>query len=423
MKLSNRSFRTSMSIAVILALLTVTVALAASGDLDTTFSGDGKIIQSFGGTQHRGWNVAVQTDGKIVVVGEKWLGDGSNRDFVIARYNTNGTLDTAFSGDGRQVVSVGAMDQAVGVAIQTDGKIVVGGQTCNAEGTICDVALVRLTSNGALDTTFSGDGKVTTDFASGDNGGFDLALLGGKIVVVGYLHDGASYNAAVYQYLPSGALDTTFSDDGILSINFGMDDSFNGVAVYSGKIYAAGWGIPAGDTAGDFITARINSNGSLDTTFSGDGKIRTNLGGNDQGREIAVSGGKVVVVGFSDTNAVILRFTASGVLDTTFSGDGKVITNLGLPSPALRGVTIQNGKIVVVGVTDAASGISDGLIARFTPAGNLDTTFSADGIMFTNWGGSDYYRSVVFKNARLYVVGESVTASDVRRFIIAAYQP
>lgn len=419
MKKTHFPFCKSTLIAICLALLIYTVALAASGDLDTTFSGDGKIVQSFGGTVNRGFDVAVQPDGKVVVVGEKWTSAG--RDLAIARYNTNGSLDTTFSGDGKQVVNVRALDQAVAVAIQTDGKIVVGGQTCNADGTSCDVAVVRLNANGNLDTSFSGDGKVTTDLNAGDNGGFDMALMGNKIVVAGYMHDGSSYNAAIYQYLSNGNLDSTFSGDGILTINFGMEDFFNGVVISSGKIHVAGWSGPSDGSTADFITARVNSNGTMDATFSGDGKIKTSLGTLDYAGKLAVSSGKVIVVGSSDNKIAIVQYTASGALDTTFSGDGKLKSNLGFPSPSLYAITIQGGKIVVSGRTDSAGG--DALLARFTSTGNLDATFSGDGIVTTDWGANDIYRSVLYKNSRLYVVGESSASLNAKTFIIAAYLP
>jgi uncharacterized delta-60 repeat protein len=407
-----------MSIAIVLALMTVTVALAASGDLDNTFSGDGKIVQSFGGAQHKGRGIAVQSDGKIVVIGEKVLNDDSH-DFAIARYNTNGSLDTTFSMDGRQVVAIGVVDQALNVAIQTDGKIVVGGQTC-ALGGGCDVALIRLNTDGALDKTFDGDGKVTTDVGLADNGGFDLVMLGNKIVVAGYMHDGTSYNAAVYRYNTNGSLDTTFSGDGILTIDFGMDDLIVKAAVYAGKIYVAGKTGPSESVSGDFIIARVNSDGSLDTTFSGDGKVITDLGGADEVGGMVVSGGKVIVVGCSDNYFAIVQYTASGALDPAFSGDGKMKAKFGYPSPRLFAVTIQSGKIIVVGGSDGTGG--DAFLARYTADGNLDSTFGEGGIITTDWGGGDVYRAVAFKDSRIYVVGHSNVAGTLR-FIVAAYLP
>jgi uncharacterized delta-60 repeat protein len=422
MKKASSRFHKSIPIAVCLALLIYTVALAASGDLDTTFSGDGRIIQSFGGTGHVGNDVAVQADGKVVVVGQKWTAAGG--DFAIARYNPDGTLDTTFSGDGQQVVNIGWGDLPLGVAIQKDGKIVVGGTTCIVGWSTCDVVVVRLNPNGTLDTSFSGDGKVTTDVGGKDNGGNDLTLQGPKILVTGYSYDGTSYNATVYRYLSNGNLDTTFSGDGILPINFGGEDYFTAVTCYSGKIYLAGFSQPSDYSASDFITARLNSDGTLDTSFSGDGRVKTSLGTYDYVEDLAISGGKVVVVGYSDDNIAIVRYTASGALDPAFSGDGKLRENLGFPYTRLFGVAIQAGKIVAVGRTDYSGGSGDGLLVRYTAAGNLDTTFSADGIVITSWGGfNDWYSSIVFKNSRFYVVGTSLTASGVNRFIIGAYKP
>jgi len=223
----------------------------------------------------------------------------------------------------------------------------------------------------------------------------------------------------VYRYLSNGNLDTTFSGDGILPINFGGEDYLSGVALYSGKIYVTGYSATSTYSASDIITARLNSNGTLDTTFSGDGRVKTNLGTNDYGFDLAISGGKVVVVGKSDSNIAIVQYTATGALDPTFSGDGKLKTNLGLPSPWLTRVVILAGKIVGVGGTGG-----DGLLVRYTAAGDLDTTFSVDGIVTTDWsGGNDYYSSALLKNARLYVVGTSITPADVHRFILAAYTP
>jgi uncharacterized delta-60 repeat protein len=414
---NRNSFHKPALIAVSLALILTTVAFAASGDLDATFSGDGKIMQGFGGSQHLGRDLAVQSDGKLVVVGDKWTTTGN--DFAIARYNVNGSLDATFSGDGKQTVNIGPDDRAMSVAIQTDGRIVVAGEACIGNPPVCDVAVARLNPNGSLDPTFSGDGKVRTHFGSGNNGGLAVAIQNGKIVVAGYAYQSTNYNATIYRYNANGSLDTTFSADGILPINFGGQDMFYGIAVYSGKIFVTGNSESMDSTTSDIITARVNSNGTLDATFSGDGKVRTNLGVGDYGQDIVIANGNAVVGGNSDTTIVILRFTSTGDLDHTFSNDGILTDALGLAKPWLIDVALQSGNIVVVGST----GEGNALVARFTSAGDIDTTFSTDGIVTTDWGGNDLYTAVKFKNARIYVTGMSMTTSFVRRFIVAAYLP
>ncbi len=423
MKRESSLFYRSSLLAVSLALLAASLALAASGDLDPTFSGDGRIIQGFGGREHWGVDVAVQADGKLVAVGQKYLSSG--QDFAVARYTTAGVLDPTFSGDGRQVISLGTYDRAFGIAIQADGKIVVGGKTCNADFLVCDVALARLNPDGSLDAGFGAGGKVITDFASGDDGAFDLGLQGSKIVLAGYLFDGSDSDAAVYRYNPDGSLDKNFSGDGIQPIDFGREDSFGSIRVVAGRIYVAGRSRLADGSTSDMVAARLNSNGSLDTTFSRDGKISLDLGADEYVKDLAVMGGKVVILGYSGDEIALLRYTAAGELDPTFSGDGVIVTDLGFPAPRLFSITPQGGKLVLAGRTDASSASAgDALLVRYTPAGTLDPTFGTGGIVTTDWDGAgDRYNSILFKNSRLYTIGESRTAAGVSRFIVAAYLP
>jgi uncharacterized delta-60 repeat protein len=137
-----------------------------AGDLDITFDGDGKVTTDFGSNLYdRANSIAIQSDGKIVVAGES--SNGSNPDFALARYNSDGSLDTAFDGDGKVTTAVGSFDDyANSVAIQSDGKIVVAGSSYNGSNT--HFALSRYNSDGSLDTTFDGDGKVTlVEFTKG----------------------------------------------------------------------------------------------------------------------------------------------------------------------------------------------------------------------------------------------------------------
>jgi uncharacterized delta-60 repeat protein len=214
-------------------------------------------------------------------------------DFVVARYNANGTLDTSFSGDGKQTTKLGV---TTGVAIQGDGKIIaVGSGGPDSD----DFALARYNPNGSLDTSFSGDGKQLTDF-----GGLDaanaVALQGGKIVLAGSgsLGGTGGDDFALARYKPNGSLDATFSGDGKQTTDFGSADAANAVALQAdGKIVAAGRG--AGE--GDFALARYRANGSLDTTFSADGQQTTNFGFPTQiggASGVALQGdGKIVAVG------------------------------------------------------------------------------------------------------------------------------
>lgn len=138
-------------------MLAFTVALAASGDLDTTFDGDGLVITNVvpanPGRSDVTPGIAIQTDGKIIAAGYSYVPSTATEDFAVTRYNTNGSPDPAFSGDGRLITNFGGKDAAFDVVLQANGKIVVAGKTCISE--ICDLALARYNTNGTLDTTFS----------------------------------------------------------------------------------------------------------------------------------------------------------------------------------------------------------------------------------------------------------------------------
>jgi len=173
-------------------------AWAADGDLDTTFSGDGKETTAIGSGTDTAWSVVLQSDGKIVAAGYSF--NGSNDDFAVVRYNTNGSLDTTFDTDGIVTTAIGSgTDTAYSVVLQSDGKIVAAGESYN--GLNYDFAIVRYNTNGLLDTTFSGDGIETTAIGSGDDAAYSVVLQsGGKIIAAGYSFNGSNDDFAVVSY-------------------------------------------------------------------------------------------------------------------------------------------------------------------------------------------------------------------------------
>ena len=350
-------------------------AIAAAGDLDPTFSGDGKQTTDFAGAD-RANGVAIQADGKIVAVGRGGLG------FALARYNPNGSLDTSFSGDGRQTADFLGADRANGVAIQANGKIVAVG-----EGGV-GFALARYNPNGTLDTSFSGDGRQTTDFGASDGAHGVAIQADGKIVAVGE----GSVGLTLARYNPNGTLDTSFSGDGKQTLGgFGSDATSDVALQTSGKIVAVGTTFNNA-TGSDFGVARFNGNGTLDTSFSGDGKKATNFGGDDGASGVALQGdGQIVVVGFGDqvgaSNFALTRYNPNGTLDTSFSGDGKQTTDFGGDDGASDVALQGDGKIVTAGIATGGATSEDFALGRYNSNGTLDSSFSADGRRRTNFGG------------------------------------
>jgi uncharacterized delta-60 repeat protein len=146
----------------------------ADGSLDTGFGGgDGIVTTSISAGDDKAHGLALQADGKIIVVGET---SGNGKDFAVLRYNADGSLDTLFGG-GDGIVTTdfagGSFDVAYRVVVQADGRIVVGG--ASGSGTT-DFAVARYLADGSLDTSFSGDGKQTVDLAGSVDEGFGLAL-------------------------------------------------------------------------------------------------------------------------------------------------------------------------------------------------------------------------------------------------------
>jgi uncharacterized delta-60 repeat protein len=196
-----------------ISLSSAPTAYAAAGDLDATFGTNGQVITAFSGFA-AGNAVAVQSDGKVVVVGEE------SNDFTVARYSSGGILDSSF-GDGGKVTTDFSdnSDRAYAVAIQTDGKIIVAGSTGS------DFALARYNSNGTLDSSFGDGGKVTTNYSvsgPGDSGRAVAVQSDGKIVLAGYSYDSTEYEEfALLRYNSNGILDSSFGSGGIVITSIG----------------------------------------------------------------------------------------------------------------------------------------------------------------------------------------------------------
>ena len=394
----------------------VSSAAAAAGDLDTTFSGDGKATTAIGAGFDGGNAVVLQPDGKIVLAG--YSHNGTNKDFALVRYNPDGSLDTAFSGDGKLTTPVGSSeDEALGVALQSDGKILAVGYTFNGKDD--DMAVVRYNTNGALDTTFDGDGKLTTAIGSSDEAFTSVAVQSdGKIVAGGYTFDGSTEDFAVVRYNPSGSLDTTLDGDGKAKTPIGSSNEqvYALIIQSDSKIVVAGNSYSGGYD--DFALARYNTNGSLDTTFSGDGKVTTAISANLDGAYAIrqQADGKLAVAGYAHLgntggkfDFALARYNTNGSLDTTFSGDGMTTTPVGNDNEEASGLAIQSdGKLVVAGYSYYNSS-NDFALARYNTDGSVDTSFGNSGKITTAVGaGADIAWGIAIQtDGKIVAAGQS----------------
>ena len=299
------------------------------GKLDKGFGNQGVIATTFGDSYAAANAVVLQADGKICVVGVSGAGPYSElNDFALARYNPNGSLDQSFGNGGKLKTHFLRVDntgsRATAAVLQADGKLVVAG-TYKNEGTARTFALARYNTNGGLDTTFGSGGMVTTSMGSGDAIAFSTVLLtDGRIVATGYVEIGSrNHDFALACYDPSGTLNQSFGNGGRVTTDFfgATDDIAYGLAAQSG-----GKLILAGRTGTypifHFALARYNNNGQLDQTFGTGGKVSSTFDNRGQGYAVTVQrDGKIVLGGISDPTNSNFDFTVLRYLGTSPAPD------------------------------------------------------------------------------------------------------
>src|SRR6266508_2029957 len=253
-----------------------TLVFAAAGDLDPTFGVNGKVTTNFfeGAGVDAAFATAIQPDGKIVAGGSTQNPVTNSADFALARYNIDGTLDTTFGSGGKVATDfLGFDDSVLAIAIQPDNKIIAAGYAI--DGFNFESAVARYLSNGSLDTTFGNGGKVTASSVNMATAG--AVQADGKIVIAGWgTGPGADYDFIVLRYNSNGTLDNSFGNGGKVTIHIGNDFAQGMVIQPDGKIVVAGYDGNSVATS-DFALARLNVDGSLDSTFGIGGKVTTHF--------------------------------------------------------------------------------------------------------------------------------------------------
>jgi uncharacterized delta-60 repeat protein/uncharacterized repeat protein (TIGR01451 family) len=386
-------------------------ALAADGDLDPSFGSGGVTSVDVGGSDFS-TDVAVQSDGRIVVVGYTNV-PPEDRAFAIARFDADGNPDTTFSSDGVDVRDLTAFDDlAQAVVIQPDQKIVVAGFT----GPGGFMALLRYNTNGTLDGTFDGDGIAQAQTVGGlDDRLYDVALQpDGKIVAVGAELNPAS-DAIVSRWNTDGTLDATFGTGGIVKIDQGGIDGAFAVALQAdGRIVTAG----SSSNVTRFALSRLLTGGTLDTSFGTGGTVSTDLGGSDgaQALGVAIQGdGRIVASGYKcptgTCDFATVRYEPSGAPDTTFGSGGVVVTNFGGYDQGADIALQADGKVVVSG-SDSSSRFG---IARYTTSGVPDASFGGGDGLVSGPSGTDGARGVAIQaDGKIVAAGKTTLSEDIQ---------
>jgi uncharacterized delta-60 repeat protein len=359
------------------------------GSFDNTFGNNGVVITDIGTSEGLS-DLAIQADGKIVVGGNY---PGSPSDFVVARYNTNGSLDESFGDNGTVIKNLGGNDQCKSICIQDDGKIVAGGFTIVNND--AKLAVVRLTTNGILDNSFDLDGKAIIDATIYSDYALDMVLnADGKIILAGNKANSSNEDCLTVRLNANGSIDNTFNADGVVWTDFaGTSNSGRALTVQpDGKTITAGYH----GNSGDFTLVRYTVNGNLDISFDTDGKKLIDFGSDTIVRAYSTTlqvDGKILVAGNIDNSVngnadlALARLNSDGSLDSTFGGDGKLIAAIGLGNDFAKSLILQSdSKIIVTGSTLNINGTYDALIVRFN---NQD---------FTGLNESGYVQATVYPN-------------------------
>ena len=314
-----------------------------------------------------------------------------------------GDLDTSFDGNGKKVINFGGTDDARAVLVQPNGRIVVAGGGAPAN----DFCVARLRPNGLLDRTFRSTGKRTISFGADQEGAFAAALQpDGKILVAG----DSEFRVAVARLNADGSFDTTFSGDGKKLISWGPIGRAMAVLVLpNAKILLAGFSGPEG---GNMEVARLNPGGALDTTFGTGGRASIDFGATEFGLAMArQANGRIVVAGRQDPGgAIVARLRPNGAPDPDFNGDGQVILPGGGQATA---VLIQaGGRILVVGNSNLFSAMT---VTRLLSNGSLDASFGTGGTATIDFGITDDFANdaVLQPDGKIVVAGYASATGDV----------
>ena len=430
-----------------------------SGQLDTSFDSDGIVRVDVGGVEEFATAVLVEPSGRIVVAGR------AQSSIAVARLLLSGQLDTAFSGDGWLVKQINLSDAAYGIARQANGQILVVGNSLvrkidtvnNWDATNYDMTVLRINPNGTIDAAFGVGGMAYADFYASlyahDTGTSIAVQADGKIVLSGTANTGPTEATGVVRLLPSGTLDPSFGVNGLVSVpidsevigsqilpqadgkllvaNYrsvisldsqgGLDTSFgvNGIFMVNGFVQGMaqqsnGAIVVAGRFLNGFGVKRLLANGSPDYSYSWDSVASALMGpSNDTAAHSALQpDGKIIVVGGSFRGFEVARYLPNGQLDNSFSSNGIFDIPFGeeFYEGLATGVVVQSdGRIVLAGwlrETNHINTTSRMGVVRLNIDGSLDTSFSGDGLFTSDLTGFAEANSVILQpDGKIVIAG------------------
>lgn len=425
----------------ILSICLIHLSEAQTVSLDTTFGINGKMLNRFPGWQAGILASKLQSDGKIVVCGYRTIYLTGDKDTILGRYNADGTLDTSFGTNGFVIIDELFIDGTgtKSLLIQPDGKIVVTGANWT-EGEGLNFHTYRFSASGTPDTTFGTSGIVSTDINSSlDEATTILLQPDNKLLVLGtYLMSGNIRHLCGVRYNVDGSLDTTFGTNGkamfgSLAANYSnqLTDAF---LETNGKIVMGALHDIDGES-GNFVVAKFNANGTIDTGFGTNGARITNFGAEDRLMSLQKINGKYYAFGYSENaeneaSIAISRYSTAGALDSTFGTNGKVLLHRNATSTLdlVADARLVGDKILCVGYGESENQSApfhiDGLLIRLNLDGSIDTTFNNTGYVLADFsnGLTDIFITLEMQpDGKILAQGTSTVSND-DSFVLARYQ-
>ena len=380
-----------------------------NGDVDSSFGKQG--IDTFRATKilpapYQGASlrsIAVQSDGKIIVAGTAWYVSGVNylSNVLLIRFTQSGTIDSSFGENGTVRTNINSstglsVDEANAVKIQTDGKIIIAGQSYDYIQH--KFLIIRYNIDGSLDNSFGNTGIVLQAIDTRDDEAFALAIQNtGKIIVAGEAYYvNTNYSIALVRYNVNGTIDKSFGKSGIVTTNLSAgDDIAKAIAIQdSSKIIITGSTLDNSSQQTDGYCLRYNNDGRIDSVFGNNkGLVRIDVAGkNDELNNVLLSNNKIVLSGTATVNDtseyLCVRLLSNGKTDSSFANNGIETTSFYNQGDGSNGLIVSNNKIVLAGYTfnGASRYIS---LVRYTSNGALDNSFGTNGKKITAIGSSE----------------------------------
>jgi uncharacterized delta-60 repeat protein len=379
------------------------IALAGPGDPDPTFGTNGRLTIDLGGGD-QATSLFLLPDGRMLMAGS----GEANRELIGVRRLADGSPDPSYATDGGFFADFGGVDFGYDAAQTPDGKLVLVGTSFS--GPLTSIVVLRRNADGSQDNTFNGNGRLI--LTPGDtNDAHGVAVQSdGKIIIVGkVVRPGGAKDAVVIRLMPNGTPDATFDGDGTLFIDLGgTEDARDVMVLPDGRIVVVG----STTASDDAFAVRLTPTGAFDVPFNNGVSIVPGPGSGQAESVLRQPDGKLVLIGSSNGAIVVNRIITSGSLDGGFGVAGTLRISVAGTDYGVAGVLQPDGTILLAGRTQGGS--QDMVVARIQPGGTLDTTFGIGGIRTIDLGGTDSAGAIALRpDGRIVVAGSGGPAGDI----------